>query len=183
MSGGTWLAKYIAALDSIECSPLASFQQMMDDIAPKCRRARQAGNRVFFIGNGGSAGICSHMAADWLKNGRFRALCFNDGALMSCIANDLGYKNSFAEPLAQFVQKGDIVFAISSSGKSENILHAVDTARMWSADTVTLSGFDADNPLRQMGGMHFYVPSHEYGFVECVHQAILHAILDTVMIQ
>lgn len=143
-------------------------------------RAKHDRARVFFIGNGGSAAIASHCAADWLKNGRFVASCFNDGAALTCLANDLGYEFVFAEPLTLHGRDGDLLFAISSSGQSENIIKGVRAAVAQRLNVVTLSGFKPDNPLRSMGALNFYVPSERYGHVEIAHLAILHAVLDRV---
>lgn len=137
--------------------------------------------RLFFVGNGGSAAIASHMAADWLKNAEFPTFCFNDGPMLTCITNDLGYENSFWVPIDLHGQVGDVLFAISSSGKSKNILSAVEAAKGKRMNIVTLSGFDSNNPLRTMGQVNFYVPSNHYGTVEIAHLAILHSILDEVM--
>jgi D-sedoheptulose 7-phosphate isomerase len=148
------------------------------DLAKQARKDRKT---VFFIGNGGSAAIASHMAADWLKNGGFRAMCFNDGALLTCLANDEGYDRAFWRPLSVHAEPGDLLFAMSSSGKSKSITSAVSVALECAMHTVTLSGFDTDNPLRGMGDVNFHVASHEYGVVEVAHHAICHAILDQVM--
>ena len=137
--------------------------------------------RLFFVGNGGSAAIASHMAADYMKNGEYPTFCFNDGALLTCITNDLGYENSFWLPIEQHGFIGDVLFAISSSGRSANILSAVNAARAKRMNVVTLSGFSAKNPLRNMGQVNFYIPSNHYGTVEIAHLAILHSILDEVM--
>ena len=185
MTGGYWIGGFVAALDGTQVTDtdqihisfdtaLAKIHTSLDDIKFDKRR-------VFFVGNGGSAGICSHMAADWLKNGRFAAMCFNDPAALTCFANDLGYQYVFSEPLSFFGQSGDLLFAISSSGKSPNIINAASAARERGIGVVTLTGFDADNPLRRMGDINFYVPDHRYGYVECAHQCILHAILDIQM--
>jgi len=139
---------------------------------------KSKGNRVFFVGNGGSAAIASHMTTDWLKNGGFAALCFNDGSQLTCLSNDLGYERSFAAPLELHGREGDLLIAISSSGKSENILAAVTAARRAKMHVITLSGFEADNPLRWTGDINFWVPDHRYGFVEISHLTICHAILD-----
>lgn len=144
-------------------------------------RVRSRGERVFFVGNGGSAAIASHMTTDWLKNGGFSALCFNDGAQLTCLSNDLGYDNTFAVPIERHGREGDLLIAISSSGKSANILAAVSAARKVRAHVITLSGFRADNPLRQMGDLNFYLPETRYGFVEIGHLTICHAILDFSM--
>jgi D-sedoheptulose 7-phosphate isomerase len=73
---------------------------------------------------------------------------------------------------------GDLLVAMSSSGRSPNILEAVRAARERSMTVMTLSGFGADNPLRHEGDLNFYVPSREYGFVELSHNAIIHLFLD-----
>ena len=113
--------------------------------------AHRNGNKVMFIGNGGSAGIASHMAIDYSKNGNIRALAFNDGAALTCLGNDLGYENVFAKQLDMHARPGDLLMAISSSGRSRNILNSVEVARKRGCKIVTLSGFSGDNPLRQAG--------------------------------
>lgn len=137
--------------------------------------------KVIYIGNGGSASIASHMAADLWKNGGVKALCFTDPALLTCLANDLGYENVYSAPAESFAEKGDIFVAISSSGKSPNILKAAETALKKGCVLVTLTGFGADNPLRSMGAINFYVPSPVYGVVETAHAAICHAVVDHVI--
>ena len=71
--------------------------------------------------------------------------------------------------------------AISSSGRSPNILNAVTVARSGGCQIATLSGFSADNELRHTGDINFYVESTEYGFVEIAHSALCHAVLDIEM--
>ena len=139
-----------------------------------------AGGKMMFVGNGGSAGIASHMAIDFLKNGNIRAIAFNDGALLTCLGNDLGYENVFARPVAMLGRPEDLLVAISSSGRSPNILKAVDAARTVGCRVLTLSGFDPDNPLRRLGDVNFYVPSREYGFVEISHTVLCHAMVDSI---
>ena len=70
-----------------------------------------------FIGNGGSAGIASHSAIDFTKNGSMPALAFNDGAALTCLGNDLGYDSVFAAQIEARGRPGDLLIAISSSGK------------------------------------------------------------------
>lgn len=144
--------------------------------------ARSNRSRVIFIGNGGSAGIASHMAADWLKNGKFSALSFSDPALLTCLSNDLGYENVYSLPISRHASGGDLLIAISSSGQSPNILAAVVAAKAASMSVITLSGFAPDNPLRSLGDVNFYVSSDKYGVVEIAHLSILHSILDQVIL-
>lgn len=139
------------------------------------------GSKVLFIGNGGSAAIASHMAIDFWKNGNMPAMAFNDGSLLTCISNDFGYQHVFEKPIEMFAGTGDVLFAISSSGKSDNILRGVAAARTKGCKIVTLSGFKEDNPLRGIGDLNLFVSSMEYGQVEVIHQYICHWILDTIM--
>lgn len=139
------------------------------------------GGTVFFIGNGASAAIASHQAADFLKAGRMRALAFNDAALLTALGNDLGYARVFEWPVAVLADVGDLLIAISSSGRSENILRGVEAARARGCAVLTLSGFEADNPLRSLGDLNLYVPARSYGHVEIVHLSLLHALLDVIV--
>lgn len=147
----------------------------------KIKAMEDKSNKVIFIGNGGSAGISSHMAIDYQKNGGIPTMAFNDGAALTCLSNDLGYDQVFAKQIDMHGRKGDLLMAISSSGRSANILNAVMIARSGGCGICTFSGFKPDNPLRTMGDFNFYVPSSEYGFVEIAHLTLCHAILDFKM--
>src|SRR3990167_1207580 len=135
-------------------------------------------HRVFFIGNGGSAAIASHIAMDWAKNKEQSAVAFNDASLLTCLSNDFGYEEVFRKALHLYpFTHHDALVAISSSGQSHNILNAARYAMSEEGLVVTLSGFSPDNPLRSIGHMNFYVPSDSYGIVEITHLAILHSMV------
>ena len=93
------------------------------------------------------------MAIDFWKNGGIKAISFNDGPQLTCIGNDYGYKHVFEKPIEMFTDFGDILVAISSSGRSENILLGVQAAKLKGCRIITLSGFDENNPLSSMGGI------------------------------
>lgn len=145
------------------------------------RRIARGTGKVMFVGNGGSAGIAGHLAIDFAKNGGVRSVTFNDASSLTCLGNDLGYDQVFAKQVEMQAFKGDVLVAISSSGNSKNIVNAALAAAKAGCEIVTLSGFAADNALRRLGDVNFFVQSGVYGFVETGHQAILHAILDTAM--
>jgi D-sedoheptulose 7-phosphate isomerase len=134
--------------------------------------------RMFFVGNGGSNSICSHMMQDFAKIGGFQTWTFSDPSLVTCFSNDYGYESAMKEWLSIYMEKDDVLIAISSSGNSANINNAVDYAKGVGAHVVALTGFDAGNKLNGKGQVNFYIDSHSYGIVECFHQVILHAILD-----
>jgi len=138
---------------------------------------REKDGKVISVGNGGSAAIASHFHND-LSSAGVRSLLFSDAPLLTALANDYGYASVFARPLALWAEKGDLLAAVSSSGRSENILAAVDLAKEMGLEVVTLTGFDAANPLRSLGGVNFWASSHDYGLVETAHQALTHYLSD-----
>jgi D-sedoheptulose 7-phosphate isomerase len=150
------------------------FQRLID----WTRATHDAGNSVLFVGNGGSAAVASHMAIDFSKNGGIRAQAFNDASALTCLANDFSYDEVFSEQIKMHAREGDLLVAISSSGGSKNILNAAAAGRAKGCRVVTLSGFNADNPLRKTGDLNAFVPSAEYGFVEISHLSLIHAVVD-----
>jgi D-sedoheptulose 7-phosphate isomerase len=141
----------------------------------------QQSKRIFFVGNGGSNSICSHMMEDYAKIGRIPTFSFSDAALITCFANDYGYDKAIAEWIKIHFTEGDVLVAISSSGKSPNILNAVDFVASQKGKIITLSGFNPGNPLKQKGTINFHIPLENYGIVECYHQVILHIVLDEIV--
>lgn len=141
---------------------------------------RAARRTVFLIGNGASASMASHFAADLAKNGHLHTEVFSDLSLLTALSNDMGYEHVFSEPLARRAEPGDMLVAISSSGRSPNVLAAVKVARERGMDVVTLSAMDAENPLRAMGTLNVYVAASTYGYAESAHAVILHHWMDTV---
>jgi D-sedoheptulose 7-phosphate isomerase len=139
-----------------------------------------SGNKLMFIGNGASAAISSHMSTDFWKTCGIRAIAFNDSSLLTCLGNDFGYEYIFEKSIEMFADRGDILVAISSSGKSENILRGVNSAKSKECSVITLSGFKENNPLSSGGDFNFYVPAQEYGPVEVIHHSICHCILDVI---
>ena len=178
----SYFAEVARALTAVRVSdaegkPL-SVQAGFEWVADTACNAHTGGNKVLLIGNGGSAAIASHIAIEFLKNGGIRSLALHDPAALTCLSNDLGYSNVFAEQLKVHGLPGDLLIAVSSSGQSVNILKAVEVARRQGMKIATFSGFQPDNLLRARGDTNFYVNSNEYGFVEVAHHALIQAILD-----
>jgi D-sedoheptulose 7-phosphate isomerase len=142
------------------------------------RATHDRDGHLFFIGNGGSAGMASHMATDACKNGHLRALAFNDIALMTATANDLAYDQIFSLPIERLARPGDLLISISSSGNSPNIVRGLEAAAERGLQIVTLSGMRSDNRARALGDLNFYAPLQRYGWVESAHQVILHYWFD-----
>ena len=135
-------------------------------------------SKVMLVGNGGSASIVSHIQNDICKAVGIRAMVFTEQPLLTALANDSGYESVYEWPVEQWSETGDLFWAVSSSGKSENILRAAKTASDKGCNIITMTGFSADNPLRKMGDLNFYVSSHVYGYVEIAHAGLSHFITD-----
>ncbi|OGL73289.1 hypothetical protein A3E39_01195 [Candidatus Uhrbacteria bacterium RIFCSPHIGHO2_12_FULL_60_25] len=152
--------------------------QCLEQTIAKFRESHAAGGKIIFLGNGGSAAIASHQSYDYWKNGKLRAMCFNDASLLTGSANDFGYPDVFTRPIAMFAAPHDVVVAISSSGRSKNIVNAVAEAKRLGCFVLTLTAFGADNPLRKLGDINVYLNTTTYGHAELGHETILHAMLD-----
>jgi D-sedoheptulose 7-phosphate isomerase len=134
---------------------------------------------VWWVGNGGSSALCSHLAQDLLNKLRIRSLALTDASLLTCMANDNGYSQIYAWPLKILARPGDLLIAVSSSGKSDNILACARMAIQNQMQLVTLSGFDSNNPLWDIpAAISFYLPSNLYGHVEIGHEALIHSVIE-----
>jgi D-sedoheptulose 7-phosphate isomerase len=139
---------------------------------------RESGRSIFFAGNGASASIASHAAVDFTKQGRVRAFDFNEPNFITAFSNDYGYENWIAQALSHRAAEGDAVVLISSSGKSPNVVRGAERAREMGLTVVGFSGFRADNPLRSLSHIDFWVDSSAYNIVECTHMIWIMAAVD-----
>lgn len=158
----------------------------VDRIAGILARARADGRTVFLLGNGGSAATASHMACDFAKTAirpdmrRLRAVALTDNVpLLTAWANDAHYRNVFAEQIENLICRGDVVIAISGSGRSANVLEAVRRARQAGAVTVGLTGFDGGDLVGLVDAC-LVVPSEHMGQIEDVHLAVGHMLADVL---
>ena len=141
-------------------------------------RACQQEHTMFFIGNGASATMASHTAADLFKNAKVRTSALTDIAMITAFSNDVAYTEVFSAPIAQVMCAKDVLVAISSSGASPNIVNACEAARKKGGFIITLSAMHPENPIRSMGDLNFYVSAQTYGYAETAHAAVLHRIVD-----
>jgi len=145
--------------------------------------AKRQKAKAIVVGNGGSAAIASHMQNDLCKAVKMRALVFTEQSLLTALANDDGYQTAYETLTELWTEPNDLLIAISSSGRSENILRAAAMVRRAGGHIITMSGFAPDNPLRGLGDINFYVPSDSYGHVEVVHAALGQFLTDALMVK
>src|SRR5215472_12256326 len=155
---------------------------MLERAATILVEAYLRGARIFSCGNGGSASIANHMQCDHVK-GISTATDLTPHVLslsanvevLTAIANDTGYENIFVYQLQSQSEPGDVLIAVSSSGRSPNIVRALTWARDNGLATIALTGFSGGG-ARAVADVAVHVESANYGIIEDLHQAITHAL-------
>lgn len=183
-TAGDWLTGLSGVLAEVQCrreGKTCESAEAFDVVSQLFSAAKKNNTAVWWVGNGGSAAVCSHLAQDLLNKLSIRSQALSDVSLLTCMANDNGYDEIYAKPLGVLAVPGDLLIAISSSGKSPNILKAARVAEQKKMKLITLSAFAPDNPLWNVKAqVSFYLPSTLYGHVELGHAALLHAVIETL---
>ncbi len=149
--------------------------------AEMVQKTKNSNSKIIIAGNGGSAAMASHVSVDFTKAAKVRAINFNEADLITCFGNDYGYENWVKEALIAYSDPGDLLILVSSSGQSANIINAAKESKRLGLDLITLSGFEATNPLRELGSVNFWIDSSNYNYVEMTHHIWLLAICDFVI--
>lgn len=137
-----YAARLNALLAEADWSPVLRLSQMILDV-------RNTKRRVFLCGNGGSAANAVHLANDLIYavteetgSGVDAIALSANPAVLTCLANDVGYQNIYREQLAVSGREGDMLIAFSGSGNSENVINAIEMAHELNMQTVAVIGFD-----------------------------------------
>ena len=144
------------------------------------------GKRVFMVGNGGSCAITEHISTDLIKRCSVKALTLSNNSLHTALTNDYGQENAFVEwmKMNHFGQT-DYLVAISSSGKSPNILNAINHANDCLGYVLAIFGMDGESPFTGNRYEHNYIhiDSHNYGVIELTSEIILHDIVESLVVE
>src|SRR5215510_5053333 len=138
-----------------------------------------AGKKILLCGNGGSAADAQHIAAELVgcyekQRRSWPAIALTtDTSALTAVSNDLGYDQVFARQVAGLAQTGDVLIAISTSGKSKNVLRAAERARELGCKTIALTGATAE-PLGDLCDVAVAVPSSRTSRVQEAHITIGH---------
>jgi D-sedoheptulose 7-phosphate isomerase len=161
------------------------YEAVVERIAQTIATAFTGGCKVLWMGNGGSAADAQHLAAEF--SGRFlrerralpsEALSVNTSAL-TAIANDYGYERVFARQIEAFVQPGDVVVGLTTSGNSQNIVLALDEAKRRGAVTIAFSG-NGGGAVAQVAAITLVGPDGYSALVQEVHITLGHIVCDLV---
>jgi len=145
----------------------------------------EAGGKLYSCGNGGSMCDATHFAEE--LTGRYRknrrglaAISINDPSHLSCVANDFGYDFVFSRYLESHGNVGDVLLALSTSGKSPNIIKAVEAAKALGMTSIVLTG-RIDSPLADMADLCICTPGGEFADrVQELHIKVLHILIELV---
>jgi D-sedoheptulose 7-phosphate isomerase len=177
--GSDWLTAYFArytsvAFDKKNFPALLAFRDLVLEV-------RASGRQLMFAGNGASASIASHARVDFTKQGKCRSLDFNEPNLITAFSNDYGFENFMARAVEFFADDGDVLVLISVSGTSSNCVKAAEYARTRGLKVVSFTGKSPENPLRRLSDIDFWVDSHAYNIVECIHMMWICTVVDMVV--
>ena len=145
----------------------------------RLNRLLQGYKDVILLGNGGSNATCLHIAEDYSKVLKKRALAFGDGPRLTCYFNDYG-DQAYVEFIKDFSTSQTLHILISSSGESLNMVNCASHCKNNNLDMLILTGFKQNNLLRKfapLAKMEYWVDSEDYGVVEIAHETFLHSVL------
>ena len=168
-----------AALEGIDLEIFGNIETTITD-------AIKRNSTVFACGNGGSASIAEHLTCDFSKgigtDTEYRPKMWSlssNFALVSATANDVSYEHVFSKQLDMFAEENDVLIVISSSGNSENILKALDTAKRLEMRTIGIFGFSGGRAA-SMCDHHLHIKCDNYGVVEDASQIIMHMLAQRI---
>jgi len=149
----------------------------------KILETKDGGGTIFIIGNGGSAATASHMVCDFMKgtindfssdDKRLKAISLVDNIpINTAYANDISYDEIFSQQLRNLIGEKDLLLVLTGSGKSKNIIRAIEVAKNKGAYVFSLLGSDG-GAVKDISNSYILVPSENYGIIEDFHLMVGH---------
>jgi D-sedoheptulose 7-phosphate isomerase len=162
-----------------------AFIKSIEDIAAVIERSLRNGGKVLLAGNGGSAADAQHIAAEFISRLLFdraplAAIALTtDTSALTAIGNDYGFEQVFSRQVKGLAKRDDVLIAISTSGKSPNVLKAVEAAKEMGVLTIAFTG-NADAPLTGMCDLVLRAPTPSTMFIQQIHITAAHSICELV---
>ena len=156
-----------------------AFIDTVGRVGAMCAEAIRAGGKVMFCGNGGSAADCQHLAAEMVgklvfdRPGMAGLALTTDTSALTAIGNDFGYEHVFARQVQGLGRAGDVLVGISTSGRSKNVVKAMETARALRISTVAMTGSTA-GAMSQLADEWIAIPHGETQKVQEGHMIVGH---------
>lgn len=163
----------------------AKFQNTVREIAAQVEKALRQGGKVLVAGNGGSAADAQHLAAELVSRFRFdrdplpAIALTTDPSVITSIANDYGFEQVFQRQVRALGRNGDVFVGISTSGRSPNVLKALQAARELGLVAIGMTGL-AGGDMARLCDICLCAPSDEVSLIQQLHGAAAHAICSVV---
>lgn len=158
---------------------------VIEEIINQCVSALRDGHKIMFCGNGGSASQCQHLAAELVGRYKLERPAMNalslttDTSNLTAIGNDYGYDTVFSRQVEGVGQAGDILFGLSTSGNSQNVIQAFLKAKEKNIITIALTGAK-DNRMKELADITLTVPATASNNIQEMHLAVGHLICDAI---
>jgi phosphoheptose isomerase len=177
-----YYSRFIRALEAFDRSALEGVLGVFEGVA-------ESGGTLWIAGNGGSASIADHTVCDTSKGTyvegqpplRSISLSANN-AMITALGNDIGYEEIFRQQLLYYLQPGDALLVVSSSGNSPNVVAACRYAKERGAPTIAFVGFKGGE-LAELADHVVWIPAENYGIAEDTHQSLMHCVTQFLLIQ
>lgn len=175
------LGRHLAAIGELRGEPLRLLERLTREI----HQTLKSGGKVLACGNGGSASDAQHFVAElvgrYLEERRaLAAVALNtDSSVLTCVSNDYSFDRVFARQVEALGRPGDLLLAITTSGRSPNILEALRTAADLKMKSAALLGRDG-GPARPLAGLAIVVPSQETARIQECHGLMIHLLCEAL---
>jgi D-sedoheptulose 7-phosphate isomerase len=182
MSKNTSIASFLKEQESC-IKKLCEQTDIIETVVDILIKARDNGNKIFVMGNGGSASTASHFVSDLLKTAitkgdkRFSAISLTDNMpVILAWSNDTSYDNIFVEQLKNFLSKDDVLIGFSGSGKSKNVIKAMEYGKQNDAICIGITGMSGGE-FPKLCDVCYTVPSNDMLGIEAIHVVFFHCII------
>lgn len=180
MAAGGFFAEYASRLQAVlSAADWSGVASLAEDMLERWKSGRQ----VFLCGNGGSAGNAIHLANDYLygiakrSGGGMKALALPaNSAVLTCLANDIGYEQIFSEQLAVQANKGDLLIALSGSGNSPNIVSAIERAKAMGVKSYAILGYSGGK-CKSLADVAIHFPVDDMQISEDLQLVVGHMLM------
>ena len=164
---------------------LSGLETRMVEAADLIEQCLRAGNKLLVCGNGGSAADAAHFATELVvrfakDRPAYPAICLaSDGGLLTAAGNDYGFDEIFARQVAAFGKPGDVLICLTTSGKSKNLIRALEEAKARKLKTIAFLGRDGGSTVG-MADVDLFVRNDSTARIQEAHQLLLHVLCDVI---
>jgi len=170
-----YYARFVAAIEAFDRAALEGVLGVFEGVA-------RSGGTLWVAGNGGSASISDHTVCDttkgtWVEGQPpLRSVSPSaNNAMITALGNDIGYEDVFRQQLMYYLQPGDALLVVSSSGNSPNVVAACRYANERGVPTIAFVGFKG-GVLSEIADHVVWIPADNYGIAEDTHQSLMHVL-------